>query len=243
MWPISPACLHHLCNKVGIITERQICSHCSIPLRFYHHSLTTLSLLLQGIGTIYIRTLICLIDTLTYVSCRLKMHSQHNRGQRMLSPQCSPRPFLEGWVGPGQGTCPSLSPTGNPRPLCPWLLKGAASPSSRWIDQVLRLSCICSKACLWYNPSCSGHVTETRVYLRLLISSSVSCRNKPELASLFVSPQKQARADSVLCFTPLTSATQSVFPTSSCLTEPNVPKCCRQEAANQQLGGECALRV
>ncbi len=142
------------------MSERQICSHCSISLQFYHHSLTSLpSHSCRGLVQSTLGHLICLNENLTFVSCRLKTHSQHDRRQAMLSPQCFPQPFQGGWVRPGQGTCPSLSPTGTPSPLGPWLLKGAASPSSRWIDQVLRLSCICSKACLWYDPSWSGHVT------------------------------------------------------------------------------------
>ncbi len=31
-------------------------------------------------------------------------------------------------------------------------------------------------ACLWYNPSCDGHVIRTRVYLQLLILFSISCQ-------------------------------------------------------------------
>lgn len=57
MWSTSAAHLHHLCSKVGIISERQICSHCSISLQLHHHSLTSLPHLLQGFGTACMRAL------------------------------------------------------------------------------------------------------------------------------------------------------------------------------------------
>ncbi len=59
-------------------------------------------------------------------------------------------------------------------------------------DQVLCLLCICSKACLWYNLFCNGHVSQTRVYLQLLISSPFFGQKEPQLISLLTSSPTKA---------------------------------------------------
>jgi len=145
----------------------------------------------QGVGTIYIRAL-------NLFECKADicvMQIEDTQPARQTPGDAVPTvfpPTFSGGVGRARsGHLPIPEPYRESQSIGPLAAK-RRSQSLLKMDRsgAVCVLCICSNACLWYNPSCSGHVTWTRVYLRLLISSSISSQKAPQLTSLLSSYPK-----------------------------------------------------